>query len=132
MQREKSRPPKFPAIGVIGTKGFFLGILHSSHYWILQCIEKFHGGVQTKPQNIYNTGEKGFLIGVVKKSVHVLIGAGEKAASLQQPGNRENITAIETVSISNQDIPPMVILRGGKYLYGWYCNPTSPGDRRFF
>jgi hypothetical protein len=65
-----------------------------------------------KPQNIYNMDEKGFLIGVIKKSMRVLIEAGEKAAFLRQPGNRENITVIETVGIFNQNIPPMVILKG--------------------
>ena len=56
--------------------------------------------------------EKGFLIGVIKKSMRVLIEAGEKAAFRRQPGNRENITVIETVGIFNQSIPPMVILKG--------------------
>ena len=73
-----------------------------------------------KPQNIYNMDEKGFLIGVIKKSMRVLIAADEKAAFLRQPGNRENITVIETVGIFNQNIPPMVILKGQKHLYGWY------------
>ena len=65
-----------------------------------------------KPQNIYNMDEKGFLIGVIKKSMCVLIEASEKAAFLRQPGDRENITVIETVGIFNQDMPPMVILKG--------------------
>ena len=56
--------------------------------------------------------EKGFLIGVVKKSMRVLIEAGEKAAFVWHPENRENITAIEAVGIFNQSIPPMVILKG--------------------
>ena len=73
-----------------------------------------------KPQNIYNMDEKGFLIGVIKKSMRVLIVADENAAFLRQPGNRENITMIETVGIFNQNIPPMVILKGEKHLYGWY------------
>ena len=42
-----------------------------------------------KPQNIYNRDEKGFLIGIIKKSMHVLIEASEKAAFLRQPGDRE-------------------------------------------
>ena len=70
-----------------------------------------------KPQNIYNMDEKGFLIGVIKKSMRVLIEAGEEAAFLWQLGNRENITVIEAVNIFNQNIPPMVILKGEKQLY---------------
>ena len=64
------------------------------------------------PLNIYNMDEKGFLIGVIKKSMRVLIVVDEKAAFLRQPGDRENITMIETVDIFNQNIPPMVILKG--------------------
>ena len=58
-------------------------------------IEEF----KIKPQNIYNMDEKEFLIGVIKKSMHVLIAADEKAAFLRQPGNHENITVIETIGI---------------------------------
>ena len=50
--------------------------------------------------------------------MRVLIEADEKAAFLRQPGNRENITVIEAVGIFNQSIPPMVILKGEKHLYG--------------
>ena len=38
--------------------------------------------------------EKEFLIGIIKKSMRVLIAAREKAAFLRQPRNRENITAL--------------------------------------
>ena len=58
----------------------------------------------------------------------------EKGFMIRQPGNRESITVIETVGIFKQDIPPMIILKGEKYLYGWYCNPTptNPYNRHFF
>ena len=72
-----------------------------------------------KPQNIYNMDEREFLISVIKKSMRVLIAADEKAAFLRQLGNHEN-TVIEAVGIFNQNIPPMVILKGEKHLYGWY------------
>lgn len=57
--------------------------------------------------------EKGFLIGI--KSMSVLIEAEEKAAFLRQPGNRENITIIETIGIFNQNILPLVKHKGKKY-----------------
>ena len=47
--------------------------------------------------------EKGFLIGIVRKSMRVLTEVGEKAAFLQQSGNRKNITVIEAVGIFNQN-----------------------------
>ena len=40
------------------------------------------GGFEIKLQNIYNMNEKGLLIGVIRKSICVLIVADEKAAFL--------------------------------------------------
>ena len=80
-----------------------------------------------KPQNIYNMDEKGFLIGIIKKSMRVLIEPKEKAAFLRQPGNRENITVIEAIGIFNQNIPPMVFLKGEKRPYGWYRGEMPTG-----
>ena len=39
------------------------------------------------PQNIYNMDGKGFLVGVIKKSMCVLIAADEKATFLRQSGD---------------------------------------------
>ena len=52
--------------------------------------------------------------------MRVLIEADIKATFLRQPGDRENITVIETVGIFNQNIPPMVILKSERHLYEWY------------
>ena len=76
---------------------------------ITGCFGVLRGTMEefkVKPQNIYNMDEKGFLIGIIKKSMRVLIGAKENAAFLRQPGNRENIAVIETIGIFNQNMPP--------------------------
>ena len=51
----------------------------------------------------------------------------EKAAFLRQPGSRETVTVVEAVGIFAQKIPPMVIMKGKKHLYGWY-HGKIPGD----
>ena len=50
-----------------------------------------------KPQNIYNIDEKGFLLGLIQRSVRVIVKSLEKTAFLRQPGQRETITVIEAV-----------------------------------
>jgi len=72
------------------------------------------------PHNIYNMDEKGFLIGLIQRSLRVIEKSDEKAAFLRQPGSRETVTVIEAVGIFAQDIPPIVIMKGEKHLYGWY------------
>ena len=39
---------------------------------------------------------------------------------LRQPGQRETIKVIETVDVFGQDVPPVIIMKGEKHLYGWY------------
>ena len=73
-----------------------------------------------KPQNIYNMDEKGFLLGLIQRSVRVIVKASEQTAFLRQPGQRETITVIEAVGAFGQEIPPMIIMKGEKHLYGWY------------
>jgi len=91
-------------------------ILHDFFTILDKVIKEF----KIKPQNIYNMDEKGFLIGLIQCSLRVIVKSDEKAAFLRQPGLRETVTVIETVGIFAQDIPPMVIMRGEKHLYGWY------------
>ena len=50
----------------------------------------------------------------------MIVKSDEKAAFLRQPGSRETVTVIEAVGIFAQNIPPMVIMKGEKHLYGWY------------
>jgi len=73
-----------------------------------------------KPENIYNMDEKGFLLGLIQRSVRVVVNSSDKTAFLRQPGQRETITVIETVGVFGQNVPPMIIMKGEKHLYGWY------------
>jgi hypothetical protein len=80
-----------------------------------------------KSNLIFNMDEKGFLIGLIRKSMKVIISSGERNAFLRQPGNRQTITVIEAIGTGGQDIPPMVILKGEHQQFGWYKRPLPPG-----
>jgi len=77
-----------------------------------EAIDEF----KIKPQNTYNMDQKGFLLGLIQRSVRVVVKASEKTAFLQQSGQREMITVIEAVGAFGQEIPPMIIMKGEKHL----------------
>ena len=47
-----------------------------------------------KPENIYKTDEKGFLLGLVQRPVRIVVNSLDKTAILRQPGQQEKITVI--------------------------------------
>ena len=63
----------------------------TEHFNVLKSTMK---EFKIKPQNMCSMDEKEFLIGIIKKSMRVLIAAREKAAFLRQPRNCGNITAL--------------------------------------
>jgi len=63
-----------------------------------QAIQEF----KIKPHNIYNMDEKGFLLGLIQRSVRVLVKATEKTAFLRQPGQRETITVMVSLELFMQ------------------------------
>ena len=48
--------------------------------------------------------------------------------SLVQPGNREWVTAIETINASGWVLPPMVIFAGKIHRTNWFENAEIPSD----
>lgn len=48
--------------------------------------------------------------------------------SLVQPGNREWVTAIETINASGRVLPPMVIFAGKTHRTNWFKNAKIPSD----
>ena len=86
-------------------------------FWILkEVIAEF----KIKPENIYNMDEKGFLLGLIQRSVRVVVNSSDKKVFLWQPGQWETFTVIETVGVFSQDVPLTIIVKGEKHLYGWY------------
>ena len=43
-----------------------------------------------------------------------------------QPGNREWVTVIESVSSTGWSLPPIVIFKGKVYISTWYTNTLPP------
>lgn len=49
--------------------------------------------------------------------------------SVLQPGNREWVTAIESISAFGWALPPVIVFKGKTYNQAWFDN--LPGDWRF-
>ncbi|CBF76571.1 hypothetical protein AN4877.2 [Aspergillus nidulans FGSC A4] len=66
------------------------------------------------PDDIYNFDETGFAMGL---------------CAHQKPGNREWVTAIESISASGWALPPTLIFKGKQYNQAWFTG--LPPDWRF-
>jgi len=71
--------------------------------------------------DIYNFDETGFQMGVISANSVVITGSEtrNKPKSKQQ-GNREWVTAIESISASGWALPPFLIFSGTCHLQAWY------------
>lgn len=78
-------------------------------------------------EDIYNFDETGFQMGVIT-TAKVVTGS-ERAGRLVcvQPGNREWVTVIESISSYGWSLPPMVIFQGKVHISTWYID-TLPLD----
>lgn len=72
-----------------------------------------------QPYNIYNMDEKGLQMGKSAR-VKVICMHGRKSPPLMQDGNRELITAIETIAADGTFLPPMIIYKGQAQLAQWH------------
>lgn len=66
----------------------------------------------------YNMDEKGFMKGV-GDNVKVIISRHDKEAFVVQPGNRDWVTIIETISTTDYVLPPFIIFPGKQIQQGW-------------
>lgn len=78
-------------------------------------------------EDIYNFDETGFQMGVIT-TAKVVTGS-ERAGKpvCVQPGNREWVTVIESISSCGWSLPPMVIFQGKVHISTWYID-TLPLD----
>ena len=72
-----------------------------------------------QPHNIYNMDEKGLQMGKSAR-VKVICVRGRKSPPLMKDGNRELITAIETIAADGSFLPPMIIYKGQGQLAQWH------------
>ena len=84
-------------------------------------------GIQ--PEDIYNFDETGFTMDLI--STHKVVTRAEYYGrrSILQPGNREWVTAMETIDADGYSLPPGVIFKGKVAVAGWLDN--LPKDWRF-
>ena len=85
---------------------------------IQNTIAKY--GIQE--EDIYNFDETGFQMGVIT-TAKVITGS-ERAGKpvCVQPGNREWVTVIESVSSYGWNLPPMIIFEGKVHISTWYTD----------
>src|SRR6266480_6663648 len=79
-------------------------------------------------EDIYNFDETGFAIGIAGIS-RVVTASDRRGKPYQiQPGDREWVTAIESINASGWHLPPMVIFKGKVHLSTWYKDAAIPPD----
>jgi hypothetical protein len=96
--------------------------------WFLmvqRAIEE--NGIQ--PEDIYNFDETGFAMGLISSQKVVTRAEYYGRRSILQPGNREWVTAIETICADGYSLPPCIIFKGQVYIAGWF-ESNLPGDWR--
>jgi hypothetical protein len=84
-------------------------------------------GIQ--PEDIYNFDETGFAMGLISSAKVVTHAEYSGRRAVLQPGNREWVTAIESIGASGYALPPCIIFKGKNYIESWFDN--LPGDWRF-
>ena len=101
-----------------------------------KVIREWFNTVQTTIQrygilaeDIYNFDETGFAIGLTATAKVITRAEYYGRRPVLQPGNREWVTTIESISASGWALPPTIIFKGKLYNQAWFDN--LPGDWRF-
>ena len=81
------------------------------------------------PEDIYNFDETGFAMGLTATAKVITRAEYYGRRPVLQPGNREWVTTIESISASGWALPPTIIFKGKLYIQAWFDN--LPEDWRF-
>lgn len=84
-------------------------------------------GIQ--PGDVYNVDETGFAMGLIATAKVVTRAEYYGWRAVLQPGNREWVTIIESISADGHALPPTVVFKGEKYIASWFDN--LPNNWRF-
>lgn len=79
--------------------------------------------------DIYNFDETGSAMDLIATAKVVTRSEYYGRRAILQPGNRELVTAIESISASGFVVPPCIIFKGKAYIEGWF--DSLPKDWRF-
>jgi DDE superfamily endonuclease/Tc5 transposase-like DNA-binding protein len=75
------------------------------------------------PEDIYNFDETGFQMGVISTAKVVTSAEKSRIRPLSiQPGNRQWVTAIETIGVSGRILPSFLIFKGKLRQHSWYTD----------
>jgi hypothetical protein len=89
---------------------------------VAKTIAKY--GVQ--PKDIHNFDETGFQMGVIG-SMKVVTGSERRGRpDLDQPGDREWVTVIQSICASRTCTPPFIIYKGRVHISAWYEEASIP------
>jgi hypothetical protein len=77
-------------------------------------------------QDIYNFDETGFQMGIIATAKVITRAETRGRPTLIQPGNREWVTALETIRADGTTIPPMIIFAGKVHQSTWYDEKQLP------
>ena len=80
------------------------------------------------PDNIYNFDETGFAMGLTATAKVVTRAEYYRQQALLQPGNREWVTAIESINALGWALPPCIVFKGKIHLQAWYEDSTLPDN----
>ena len=81
------------------------------------------------PEDIYNFDKTGFAIGPMATAKVITRAEDYGQRPVLQPGNREWVTTIESISAAGWALPPTIIFKGKLYNQAWFDG--LPGDWRF-
>jgi hypothetical protein len=73
-------------------------------------------------EDIYNFDETGFQMGVIATAKVVTGSERNGRPMLLQPGNREWVTAIESICADGWSVPPMIVFEGKVHISTWYSD----------
>ncbi|CEJ62624.1 hypothetical protein PMG11_11119 [Penicillium brasilianum] len=101
-----------------------------------KSIRKWFATVQSvidengiQPEDIYNFDETGFAMGLISSQKVVTRAEYYGRRSLLQPGNREWVTAIESICADGYPLPPCIVFKGKVAIAGWF-DEILPKDWR--
>jgi hypothetical protein len=100
---------------------------------IRECFDRVQSTIMQYgilQEDIYNFDETGFAMGLIATAKVITRAETAGRPVLVQPGNREWVTAIESVNATGWALPPCLIFKAKTHLQAWYEGDILPCDWR--
>jgi hypothetical protein len=79
-------------------------------------------------EDFHNFDETGFMMGMISTTLVVTSSDRYGRPTLAQPGDREWVSVIQSISSRGEVIPPFIIVAGQYHLSNWYEDSVLPKD----